>query len=57
MLYGYITVHLVVDKPQLFKVKNVMTNHITTGNETCLIVCPVAWTTTRASVPSCGRHT
>jgi len=32
MLYGYVTVYLVVDKPQLFKVKNVMTNHITTDN-------------------------
>ena len=30
MFYGYVTVYLVVDKPQL-KVKNVMTNHITTG--------------------------
>jgi len=52
MLYGYVTVYLLVDKPQL-QVKNVMTNHITTGNETCLIVCPVAWTTPRASVPLC----
>jgi len=31
MLYGYVTVYLVVDKPKL-SVKNVMTNHITTGN-------------------------
>jgi len=29
MLYGYVTVYLVVDKPQI---KNVMTNNITTGN-------------------------
>jgi len=31
LCYGYVAVYLVVDKPQL-QVKNVMTNHIMTGN-------------------------